>query len=104
MNYMSIEDLKCDLAIDDKKVLIISGPTGIGKSKFAMSLAKKINGIIINADSMQVYNDIKIISSQPTPEDLNSIEHYLYGIKSASEKFSVGEWIRCLDKLLTKNM
>ena len=103
MIYMSIEDLRSGLVINDKKALIISGPTGIGKSKFAISLAKKNNGIIINADSMQVYNDIKIISAQPDINDLKSVQHYLYGIKSATENFSVGEWIRCLEKLLRSN-
>ncbi len=100
---MSIEDLNKNLIFGDDKVIIITGPTGVGKSHFAISLAKEIDGIIINADSMQVYNDIKIISSQPSNQDQEVIQHYLYGIKSSNEKFSVVEWIKCLEKLLISN-
>ena len=61
-----IESKILDSSFDKTPIIIISGPTGVGKSKLALSLAKKINGVIINADSMQIYKELKIISSQPS--------------------------------------
>jgi cytidylate kinase len=68
-----------------QKIILIAGPTGSGKSELALRLAKKINGEIINADSMQVYKEIKILSARP--ESYFNISHYLYGnisVKSVS--------------------
>ncbi|NKA01310.1 MAG: tRNA (adenosine(37)-N6)-dimethylallyltransferase MiaA, partial [Proteobacteria bacterium] len=71
-----------------QKVILIAGPTGSGKSKIALKLAKKINGEIINADSMQVYKEIKILSARP--ENYFNINHYLYGSISVKNNFSAG--------------
>ena len=84
----------------DKSLIIIAGPTGIGKSKFAIKLAEKINGIIINSDSIQVYKNIKIISSQPSVEDMKGVKHFLYGFKDINENFSVGSWLELVSKIL----
>jgi len=75
-----------------QKIILIAGPTGSGKSELALRLAKKINGEIINADSMQVYKEIKILSARP--EGYFNISHYLYGNISVKSNFSAGEWLR----------
>ncbi len=82
------------------KIILISGPTSSGKSKFALSVAKKINGEIINADSMQIFKEIKILNARPSTEDLSRIKHHLYGFLSVKKNFSVGEWLKkCLTKI-----
>ena len=75
-----------------QKVILIAGPTGSGKSEIALRLAKKINGEIINTDSMQVYKEIKILSARP--ENYFNITHYLYGNISVKNNFSAGEWLK----------
>ena len=75
-----------------QKIILIAGPTGSGKSEIALRLAKKINGEIINADSMQVYKEIKILSARP--ESYSNISHYLYGNISVKNNFSAGEWLK----------
>jgi tRNA dimethylallyltransferase len=75
-----------------QKVILIAGPTGSGKSEIALRLAKKINGEIINTDSMQVYKEIKILSARP--ENYFNISHYLYGNISVKNNFSAGEWLK----------
>ena len=56
------------------KIILVSGPTASGKSKFAIRLAKKIDGEIINADSMQIYKQLKVISARPNPKEYNKIK------------------------------
>ncbi len=75
------------------KIILIAGPTASGKSSFAIKLAKKINGEIINADSMQVYKDIQILTARPKKKDQESIKHHLYGFQSAKKNFSTGQWL-----------
>ena len=76
------------------KIVLISGPTASGKSKFATKLAKKIDGEIINADSMQIFKEIKILNARPTLKDKSNIKHHLYGFLSVKKNFSVGEWLK----------
>jgi tRNA dimethylallyltransferase len=83
-----------------QKVILIAGPTGSGKSAVALKIAKKINGEIINADSMQVYKQINILSARP--DDYFNINHYLYGTISVKKNFSAGEWLKSVKKYLTK--
>ena len=75
-----------------QKIILIAGPTGSGKSEIALRLAKRINGEIINADSMQVYKEIKILSARP--ESYSNVSHYLYGNISVKNNFSAGEWLK----------
>jgi tRNA dimethylallyltransferase len=82
------------------KVILLAGPTASGKSKLAIKLAKHFNGEIINADSMQIYNEISILTSKPSLADRKIIKHHLYGFCSVKEKFSTGQWL----KLATKNI
>ena len=75
------------------KIILIAGPTASGKSSFAIKLAKKINGEIINADSMQVYKEIKVLTARPKKKDQESIKHHLYGFQSVKKNFSTGQWL-----------
>ena len=95
-----IESKILDLRFDKTPIIVISGPTGIGKSNLAISLAKKINGVIINADSMQIYKELKIISSQPSESDKKIISHELYGIRSIGQNFSVMDWLELVEEKL----
>ncbi len=74
-----------------KKVILLFGPTASGKSKLAIDIAKELKGEIVNADSMQVYKEVKILSARP---DNKRIKHHLYGFVSAKENFSVGAWYK----------
>jgi len=76
------------------KIILISGPTASGKSNFAIKIAKKINGEIINTDSMQVYKQLKILTARPNKEDQNNIKHHLYGIIDLKKNFSTGQWLK----------
>ncbi|MDA7575020.1 tRNA (adenosine(37)-N6)-dimethylallyltransferase MiaA [Candidatus Pelagibacter sp.] len=75
------------------KILLISGPTASGKSNFAVKIAKKIQGEIINADSMQVYKNLKILTARPNKIEQKDIKHHLYGVVDLNEKFSTGQWL-----------
>ena len=76
------------------KIVLIYGPTASGKSSFAIKLAKKISGEIINADSMQVYKELKVLTARPLKKDYNNIKHHLYGFQSVKRKFSTGDWLK----------
>ena len=80
------------------KIILISGPTASGKSKFAIQLAKKINGELINADSMQIFKELKILSARPFPKNYKNIKHHLYGFKSVKKNFSSGDWLKLVKK------
>ena len=80
------------------KIILIFGPTASGKSSFAIKLAKKINGEIINADSMQVYKELKILSARPSQKDYKNIKHHLYGFQSVKKNFSTGDWLKLVNK------
>ena len=77
-----------------KKIILLAGPTASGKSKLASSLAKKVEGEIINADSMQVFKEFNILSSRPDLNDTKKIKHHLYGVISAKKYFSAGDWLK----------
>jgi tRNA dimethylallyltransferase len=76
------------------KIILVSGPTASGKSNFSIKLAKKINGEIINADSMQVYKELKVLSARPNPKDYQKIKHHLYGFHNVRNNFSTGDWLK----------
>ena len=76
------------------KIILISGPTAAGKSNFAIEFAKKNNGEIINADSMQVYKELKILTARPDQKEQKKIKHHLYGIVSVKSNFSTGQWLK----------
>ena len=77
-----------------RKIILLAGPTASGKTKIAIKLAKKINGEIINTDSMQVYKDFQILSSRPNKIELKLAKHHLYGFQSSGAVFSTGKWLK----------
>jgi len=76
------------------KIILIYGPTASGKSIFAIKLAQKINGEIINSDSMQVYKQLKILSARPLKKNYKKIEHHLFGFQNVKKDFSTGDWLK----------
>ena len=80
------------------KIVLIYGPTASGKSDFAIKLAKKIKGEIINADSLQVYKDLKILTARPLKKDNKKIQHHLYGFIEGKKNFSTGDWLNLATK------
>ena len=80
------------------KIILIYGPTASGKSVFAIKLAKKIDGEIINTDSMQVYKELKILSARPFQKDYQKIKHHLYGFQNIKKNFSTGDWLKLVNK------
>ena len=80
------------------KIILIYGPTASGKSDFAIQLAKKIKGEIVNADSMQVYKDLKILTARPQKKYHQNIRHHLYGFHNGKKFFSTGDWLKLATK------
>ena len=80
--------------------MLIAGPTASGKSALALALAREIGGVVINADSMQVYGDLRVITARPTPDEEASAPHRLYGHVDAAENYSVGRWLADVGPLL----
>ena len=76
------------------KIILIYGPTASGKSDFAIKLARKVKGEIVNADSMQIYKELKILTARPFKKNLQNIEHHLYGVKKSNKNFSAGDWLK----------
>jgi len=76
-----------------KPVICIAGPTASGKSAWAIELAKSVDGEIINADSMQVYGELHILTARPAPKDLAVVPHHMFGHISAAQQYSVGHWL-----------
>ena len=74
--------------------ILIAGPTASGKSALAAELAEKLGGTIVNADSMQVYRDLRMITARPSPAEEARVPHRLYGHVDAAENYSVGRWCR----------
>jgi tRNA dimethylallyltransferase len=82
------------------RAVLIAGPTASGKSALALELAERFGGVIVNADSMQVYRDLRIITARPTPEEEKRTRHRLYGFVDAAENYSVGRWCRDVEEAL----
>jgi len=80
------------------KIILISGPTASGKSNFAVRIAKKVNGEIINADSMQVYKQLKILTARPNKKEEKNIKHHMYGVLELNKRFSTGQWLKAAIK------
>ena len=82
--------------------LIIAGPTASGKSALALALAQKCDGVIINADSVQLYADLRILSARPSVEDERQVPHQLYGFVDGGIRFSVAMWLNALHEVVDK--
>lgn len=83
-----------------QRPILIAGPTASGKSKLAMTLAERHGGIVINADSMQVYRELAILTARPDAEDEARVPHALYGHVPAAEAYSVGRWLEDVRRTL----
>ncbi len=79
-----------------KKIIVISGPTASGKTKYSIEVARENNGIIINADSMQIYRGLPILSAQPTVVEKKDVEHLLFSHLEPNENCSVGLWLKLI--------
>jgi tRNA dimethylallyltransferase len=84
------------------KIILIYGPTASGKSQFAIKLAKRIKGEILNADSMQVYKELQILTARPLKNNFQKIKHHLYGIKNSNKDFSTGDWLKTVIKKINE--
>jgi tRNA dimethylallyltransferase len=85
---------------DTNRALLIAGPTASGKSALALEVAESLGGVIVNADSMQVYRDLRVITARPTADDEARAPHKLYGFVDAAENYSVGRWYRDVEDAL----
>jgi tRNA dimethylallyltransferase len=82
--------------------ILIAGPTASGKSALALALAEKLGGTVVNADSMQVYRDLRVITARPSPAEEARVPHRLYGHLDAAENYSVGRWCRDVGETLAE--
>ena len=89
-----------------KKIIVVSGPTASGKTALAVELAKRYNGEVISADSMQIYTDMDVASAKATPREQQGIPHHLMDFLDSSESFSVADWVKlageCADDILSR--
>lgn len=83
-----------------KIIHCIAGPTASGKSAFAVKLAKRLDGEIINADALQVYAELQVLSARPTLAEMDDIPHHLFGHISPCTRYSTGHWLREVDPLI----
>jgi tRNA dimethylallyltransferase len=82
------------------RALLILGPTASGKSALALALAERLGGEIVNADSMQVYADLRVLTARPSPEEEARVPHHIYGVVDAATRFSAGAWLRTATPVL----
>jgi tRNA dimethylallyltransferase len=86
--------------VSKPSIILIAGPTASGKSALALRLAEKLGGVIVNADSMQVYRALRVITARPSPQEEARAPHRLYGHVDAGENYSVGRWCRDVGEVL----
>ncbi len=86
----------------DQRAVLIAGPTASGKSAVALALAEELGGIVINADAMQVYGDLRVLTARPTQADEKRAPHWLYGHVDATENYSVGRWLADVTPVLAQ--
>ena len=82
--------------------ILITGPTASGKSALALDFARRHGGIVINADSMQVYDTLRVVTARPSAEEMGGVPHELYGHVPASRSYSTGDWLREVEQLLCR--
>jgi tRNA dimethylallyltransferase len=87
---------------DNFDAILITGPTASGKSALALKLAKESGGVVINADSMQVYDTLRVVTARPSEDEMQGVAHYLYGHVPARNTYSTGDWLRDIEVLLAR--
>lgn len=85
---------------DNWDAILITGPTASGKSALALKLAAEAGGVVINADSMQVYDTLRVVTARPSDDDMQGVPHYLYGHVPTHASYSTGDWLREIESLL----
>jgi tRNA dimethylallyltransferase len=88
--------------VNDIEAILITGPTASGKSALAVDLAKEHGGVVVNADSMQVYDTLRVLTARPSDDDMQGVPHHLYGHVLAGQAYSTGLWLRDISQLLAK--
>ncbi|MGV1756253.1 tRNA (adenosine(37)-N6)-dimethylallyltransferase MiaA [Rhizobium sp. A22-96] len=88
--------------MSDIDAILITGPTASGKSALAVELARAHDGVVINADSMQVYDTLRLLTARPSEEDMEGIPHHLYGHVPAGRAYSTGVWLREATELVAR--
>ncbi|PZM14107.1 tRNA (adenosine(37)-N6)-dimethylallyltransferase MiaA [Rhizobium tubonense] len=88
--------------VNDIEAILITGPTASGKSALAVELAKQHGGVVINADSMQVYDTLRVLTARPTDEDMQGVPHHLYGHVPAGAAYSTGLWLKDISDLVAR--
>jgi tRNA dimethylallyltransferase len=86
----------------EKQAVLIAGPTASGKSALALERARAMGGVIVNADAMQVYGILRVLTARPGAEDMAQVPHHLYGFVAPSVRFSTGQWLRAVRALLPR--
>ena len=82
--------------------ILIAGPTASGKSQLALDIAEKVDGVIVNADSMQVYEDLRVLTARPSENDLETAPHALYGFVPGHTPYSAGRFAQDAEKVIDK--
>jgi tRNA dimethylallyltransferase len=88
--------------VNDIEAILITGPTASGKSALAVDLAREHGGVVVNADSMQVYDTLRVLTARPSDDDMQGVPHHLYGHVLAGQAYSTGLWLRDISQLLAK--
>ena len=83
--------------IQKQRVWVIAGPTASGKSRLAIALAERLGGVVVNADALQVYKDLRILTARPSAADEDRVPHRLYGVLPAAQPCSAGQWLRLVE-------
>lgn len=92
-----------DATLDDRsRIFLIAGPTASGKSAYALDLAERTGAEIVNADSMQIYADLRVLTAGPSPEEIARAPHHLFGMVDAAVGWSVGRWLEAATKVLAE--
>ncbi|HEV7275362.1 MAG TPA: tRNA (adenosine(37)-N6)-dimethylallyltransferase MiaA [Devosiaceae bacterium] len=85
-----------------RRAVLIAGPTASGKSALALRRARDLGGVVVNADAMQVYDVLRVLTARPGPGEVDEVPHLLYGVVSPAQRFSTGDWLRAVAELLPK--
>ena len=89
-----------NISLEGKEAILIAGPTASGKSGLALDLARRFDGEVVNADSMQVYGGLRLLTARPSNEEMAGIAHHLYGHVPPGEAYSTGRWLADAERVV----